>query len=322
MVLAMCAHITFDKTDSRNAIELYRCTSVKSETSWKNIINTATIVLPRNVKDFDKMKVKNIFKRGDAVTVRLGYNGTLNEEFKGYIVGVSADIPISIKLEDEMYKIKRLPVNYSNNNCYLPDMIRHIAPGYDCDVAEYHIGSVRYAKMTVGAVLQKLKDDYKLYSYFQNGKLIVGKIYSDQQNTIDIDLDRVIENNLEYKTKDDKQIQIEATSTLVKGDKIKVTVGDAGGEVRQLTYFNIKDKEQVKQLAQKDYDKYMAPGFEGNIETLGMPVIHHGDKLNIKSGLYPDRNGLYYADSVTVVWEKAKYHRTIDVGQKVTSNAA
>lgn len=318
MVFAMCCHIIFHKTDNRKAIELYRCTSVGIETTWKNLINTATIELPRNIKDFDKHKVKEVFKRGDAVTIKLGYNGILNEEFTGYITNVSADIPIKIKLEDEMYKIKKLPVNYASNDCYLPNFIKEAAKGYQLDVAEYNIGSLRFPNTTLGEVLQKLKDDFNLYSYFQKGKLVVGKIYSDDQQTHNINLERIVENNLEYKTADDKSIKLIAKSTLVKGEKIQIEIGDKDGEVRELAYFNITNKEDLKAIAQKDYDKYMSDGFDGNIETFGNQFINHGDKLNIESNIYTDRNGQYYCDSVTVDWQQSYYHRKIEVGQKVT----
>lgn len=319
MYLAMCCHIIFGNTSTHKELNLYRCSAVKVESSWKNLTDKCTITLPRKLKDFDKYKVKEIFKRGDAVTVHLGYNGKLEKEFTGYIVSVSADVPIVITCEDEMYKLKKVNVNYSKSDCYLPDLIKEIAPGYQYDVAEYHIGSVRFAKTTVAQVLQKLKNDYGFYSYFQNGKLVVGKIYSDQQNKVDVNLERIIENNLEYKTKDDKSIKLTATSTKIKGDKIEVVVGDQDGEDRQLSYFNIQNQADLKKLAQKDYDKYMADGFDGSIKNIGTPRISHGDKLNITSNIYSDRNGLYYCDGIVCEWQKSTYRRTIEIGQKVTT---
>ncbi|MFN8238639.1 MAG: hypothetical protein U0T77_10765 [Chitinophagales bacterium] len=318
MLLAMCCHIIFSRTDTRPELNLYKVSSVNIESSWKNLTDKCTIKLPRKLKDFDKYKVREVFKRGDAVTVYLGYNGKLVKEFAGYITSVSADVPVVITCEDEMYKLKSVNVNFSNNNCYLPDLIKTIAPGYQYDVAEYNIGSVRFPKTTVAQVLQKLKNDYGLYSYFQNGKLTVGKIYSDQQKQVDINLEKIVSNNLNYKTKDDKRIKLTATSTKIKGDKIEVTIGDADGEERQLTYFNITSESDLKKLAQKDYDKYMADGFDGDIETFGLPFIQHGDKLNITSNIYSDRNGLYYCDGVTTNWQKSTYRRKSVVGQKVT----
>lgn len=322
MVLAMCCHITFPAHNGRPAIDLYRATSVKIESSWKNLTDMATITLPRRVREFGKIgdnRVKEIFRRGDPVTVSLGVNGTLTQEFSGYIISASADIPVVIKCQDEMWKLKKLPVNIAMNDCYLPDLIKQIAPGYTYEVAEYRIGSIRFPKTTVAQVLQKLKDDYGLYSYFQQGKLVVGKIYSDSSSEVSINLERIVSNSLEYKTKDEKRIKLTATSTLVGGDKLEVSIGEEDGEKRQLTYFNITNTADLKALAQKDYDKYMADGFEGSLETFGITTISHGDKVNITSDIYPDRNGKYYCDGVVTTWERARYHRTCEIGQKVTT---
>jgi hypothetical protein len=218
-----------------------------------------------------------------------------------------------------MYLIKKLPVNYSSNNCFLPDFIKKVAPGYAVDVAEYNIGSVRFSKVTLGEALQKLKDSFGFYAYFQRGKLVVGKVYSDQQNTHDINLERVVANDLEYKTGTEKSIKLTATSTLVGGKKITIDIGDKDGEVRQLSYFNIQNESDLRKIAQKDYDRMTADGFEGNLEIIATKDIQHGDKINITSDVYSDRNGQYYCVSVSVKWEEAVYHKTLEIGKKVTA---
>lgn len=320
MVLAMCCHIVFSANDFRKEINLHRCTSVEIESSWKDLTDRATITLPRNIKDFDKLNVKQVFKRGDKVTISLGYNAQLNKEFTGYITEVSADIPITIKLEDEMYKLKSMPVNYASNNCYLPNLIAEIVPGYKTDVAEYNIGSVRFSQTTIAQVLKKLQEEFNLYAYFSNNKLIVGKIYADNTATHDIELDKVPENNLKYKSKEDKSLKLKATSILKGGDKIEVEIGEDGENQRQYTYYGITNKSDLKALAQKDYDKIMADGFEGDIQIFGTPFITHGDKANLTSIIYPDRNGLYYTDKTKTIWENARFRRTVTVGDKVKAN--
>lgn len=319
MVLAHTCHIIFPETDKRPEISLYRATSVAIESSWKNLTATAEITLPRNIRDFDKMKVSEIFKRGDKVIINLGSNGINKEEFRGYIISASADIPVVIKCQDEMWQLKKRPVNISISDCYLPNLIRTVAPGYDYSVSEYNIGSIRFAQTTAAAVLQQLRDDYGIYCFFRNNTLCAGKIYSDNAVTRNVALERIVNNSLTYKSKDEKSIRLTATSLLVGGEKLKVEIGEKDGEPRDFSYFNIKSSEDLKKLAQNDYDRIMADGFEGNIEVFGIQEISHGDKLNITSILYPDRNGLYYADGIVVNWKSATFHRTVEVGQKVVA---
>lgn len=100
MTLAMVSKIVFPETSIHGEIIIRKCNSVRIESSWELLTDTATIVLPRNVRDFDKLNVKQVFKKGDPVQIYLGYDENLLLEFEGFISEVSADIPIKIKCDD------------------------------------------------------------------------------------------------------------------------------------------------------------------------------------------------------------------------------
>ena len=160
MTLALNCKIVFSANERRSGIILTQVTKIVVESSWKLLTDTAEIVIPRKVKFFDKNNVSDVFRRGDFVTISFGYNGINVEEFRGYITEVSADIPIRIKLQDEMWKLKQVPVNFSSPNISLKELLTSIAPGYKVDALEgVQIGSVRFPKTTVAAVLEKLQQD-------------------------------------------------------------------------------------------------------------------------------------------------------------------
>ena len=121
MTVAMVSKIVFAETDTHGEIVIRKCNSVKIESSWEILTDTATIVLARNVKDFDKLNVKQIFKKGDPVEIYLGYDENLLLEFTGFISEVSADIPIKIKCDDYMYLLKKHPVNVSMRSTKLEE---------------------------------------------------------------------------------------------------------------------------------------------------------------------------------------------------------
>lgn len=321
MVLAYIAHITFSANDRREAFSIKQVNSVVAESSWKEQTDRCTITLPRNVNAFDKNKVNHFFRRGDQVTVNLGYNGVLHEIFRGYITEVGADVPIVIKCEDEMWKLKLKAAYVSLKNAKLEQLIRSIAPGYALDVLDVNIGTVRFSQTTVAEVLKVLKDDFGLYSYFQNRKLVVGKIYDDNTSTYDIHLERDLSgNNLQFINEADKQIELTAVSTLFNGNKVEVKLGDEGGEPRQLSYFNIENQSELKKLAENDLARIKQSGYEGDISAfanIGDNIIH-GDKANLISSIYPERNGLYYVDKVEHrLVDSPEYKKIITLGQKV-----
>lgn len=325
MVLAMCAHIVFPATAHRAEIAVRKIAMAEVKTSWKLLTATAMIELPRNTVDFnklgtaayDKKNVRDVFRYGDQVQIKLGFNGVLIEEFSGYITEVGADIPITLRCQDEMWKLKQEPVNVSLKNATLDDLLKAIIPaGYTYDANPVELGSVRYANVTVAKVLEKLKQDYNLYSYMNGTELVIGKIYTDNQDEVHkINIDNIPGNNLVYKRADELQVLIRAVSTQNDGTKIETTVGDEGGEERQLTYYGISSVAELKKLAELDYEKYKVDGYEGDLEIYGNVDIDHGDKVEIHSPLFPDRDGTYYVDEIVATYDDSPmYHKKLTIG--------
>ena len=319
MTVAMVSKIVFAETDTHGEIVIRKCNSVKIESSWEILTDTATIVLARNVKDFDKLNVKQIFKKGDPVEIYLGYDENLLLEFTGFISEVSADIPIKIKCDDYMYLLKKHPVNVSMRSTKLEDLIKLIVPpGVEYDVADINIGTKRFPNMTAAKVLEELQGN-NIYSYFKGKKLIVGKIYTDDApEPVTFNFSQnVVDNALQYKNKEDVIIKIIATSTLPKGRKLKAEFGDDFGQEQHLSYYNITLEAELLKLAKADYDKFKVEGFDGNITVFGVPSVSHGMKAKIISYQYPDRKGLYYIKKVTKEFDDSpKYRQIIDLDKK------
>ena len=319
MTVAMVSKIVFSATATHEEIVIRKCNSVRIESGWEMLTGTATIVLPRNVRDFDKLNVKTIFKKGDPVEIYLGYDENLLLEFTGFISEVSADIPVKIKCDDYMYLLKKNPVNVSMRSTKLSDLIKLIVPaGIECDVADINIGTKRFPNTTAAKILEELQGN-NIYSYFVGKKLIVGKIYTDNvtEPVMFNFSQNVVDNNLQYKNKEDVIIKIIATSTLPKGKKLKAEFGDDFGTEQHLSYYNITLEAELLKLAKADYDKYKVDGFEGYIIGFGIPSVAHGMKGKIESYQYPDRKGTYYIKKVVKEFDDSpKYHQTIDLDKK------
>jgi len=319
MTLAMTAEVIFHATASRGALVIQQVTEITTESSWKELTDRATITLPRKIKLFEKAKVRQLFRRGDAVTISFGYNGQNQVEFTGYITEVSADIPIKIKLEDEMWKLKQLPVNFSSPNISLKDLLTQILPGYKIEALQgVALGGVRFSKTTVSQVLEKLQTDWGLYSYMKRKKLMVGIYYADDLQHIKFHLERnSVSNSLNYKRKEDVSIRIKAISTLPNGVKLEVeNIGDKDGEDRQLSFYNITVLAELERLGQMEYEKYKQDGFDGSFTAFGIPAAHHGQTADLESSLYEDRSGSYYIDSINKSFGKGGIRQEIQLGQR------
>ncbi len=318
-MIVMVANITFAATANRKEVVLRKISAVHISSTFKELTSRATITLPRNVfTEFDRQNLKKTFAIGNPVTISLGYDGVLHQEFSGYVTSLSADIPITIKCEDEMWRLKQLPVNFSASNTSLANLLKSICPGYSIDALEgVALGSVRFAKTTVAKVLEKLKQDFNLYSYMKGRQLVCGKYYAANSGlpTVNFNIERnIVSNGLTYRSKDDVLIKIKAISILKNGKKIEVEVGDSGGDSLDLTYYNITLKAELEKLVNADYAKRKADGFDGSLTAFGLPVSHHGYKAKVTSTIYPDRNGLYYIEGVDKDFDTSGFRQTIKLG--------
>ncbi len=316
MTLAMNAKITFIKSDA-SSFSIKKVNSVTIEKSWRLLTDTAVITLPRNIADFDNQKVKEVFKIGDQVIIELGYNSQHVIEFVGYITEVSAEIPVRISCQDEMWKLKQLPVNVSLRNTTLLKLLKTIAPGYNIRTFDLDIGAQRYAKTTVAKVLEKLKQDYKLYSYMIGGELHCNLKSDSKQIPFPVHLEKqVVNHSLIYKTSEEKDIKITIVSIAKDGSKQELKYGDDEGEEIQKTYYGITNKKALKKIAQAEYIRHKKNGFEGSIQTFGTHIINHGDSVFLKSDQYEERTGINSVEAVKVEFnDSPKYHRTLTLDE-------
>lgn len=75
------------------------------------LTTTCKLVLPRKIKW--RGEASNPIKRGDKISVWLGYDDNLQLAFQGYVLRVGLKAPILLECEDEMWKLKNIPMDYS-----------------------------------------------------------------------------------------------------------------------------------------------------------------------------------------------------------------
>ena len=320
--LIMNAKVVFKATPNHKEFFIRRISEVEIETSWKMICSTAQVVLPRNIKDFNQNKVKDWFKRGDKVEIYLcyGLDEDLILEFSGYITQVSADYPITIKLEDEMWRLKQIPVNFSSKNEKLKSFVQKYVTDYPILIdAEVPLGAVNIKNKTLGEVFKKFQEDLSLYSFIRNGKLVVAKPYSDVTDEIPVfDLERnCVSNDLNYLSKEERTVKVVAESVqnfAKTKKKLKFELGDPDPKTTINKTLSVTTLNDLQAEVRRIYDLYKKEGFDGSFTTFGTPSVQHGQKVKITSSLYNDREGVYYSGAVKKIFNKDGYRQEIELG--------
>lgn len=320
MTLTMAAHITFPAIRDRKQIDLYRVNSVRIEKSIKEFTGKAEITLPRKVKNFDQINYEDLFQLGDPVIIRLGYGyGEIPVEFEGYINEVTEGAPVRISCEDEMFKLKRGSVSITRSRVTLKELLTAIAPGYQIDCPEVQLGAVRYSQVPPIIILEDLKKEAGLFSFFEGKVLRSGSLYADPDNAdpVNVLLERnAVSERLNQKTTSSERIKITAISLLKNGKKLKVEIGDRNGTAIKRTYINIEVRAQLEKEAKKDIEKYKAKGLDGSVVLFGIPRIEAGSKLNLDSEFYKNLMGIFYVDKVVKTFSESGYRQEATLGNK------
>lgn len=320
--LIMNAKVVFKATESHPEFYIRRISEVEIESSWKMICSTAQVVLPRNIKDFNQNKVKDWFKRGDKVEIYLcyGLDEDLILEFSGYITQVSADYPITIKLEDEMWRLKQIPVNFSSKNEKLKSFVQKYVTDYPILIdAEVPLGAINIKNKTLGEVFKKFQEDLSLYPFIRNGKLVVAKPYSDVTDKIPVfDLEKnCVSNDLNYLSKEERTVKVVAESVqnfAKTKKKLKFELGDPDPKTTINKTLSVTTLNDLQAEVRRIYDLYKKEGFDGSFTTFGTPSVQHGQKVKITSSLYNDREGIYYIDSIKKKFSRDGYRQEIELG--------
>jgi len=297
---------------------------VEVNSSWENLTDTATIILPKKL-NFKNKPLANgadaLFKKGDKVKIELGYAGklleTYNTVFEGFISAIKPSIPFVLECEDAMWLLKQSSITKSWKSVSLKQLLSAIQPlTFDCD--DIALGQFRVTRVTPAQILQELKEKYGLYSWVRDGKLYCGKVGSLLNANIRnfVFQEDIINSDLTYLRKEDIKLKVKGISILPNNTKIEVEEGDSDGELRTFNYYNLKEAD-LRKVVKQDAARLRYEGYKGNFESFLLPFVRHGDIVLLDDLLLPDRKGKYLVKSVTTTFGQGGGRQRIEIDRKV-----
>lgn len=290
------------------------------ESTWELLTDTCEITVPRKLSFDGKAIVQgeSLFKRGDQVTVKSGYDGVLNTLFTGYVSAIKPGTNLIFMCEDAMWKLKQQTITRSYKEVTLKQLLADICPiGFE--VPDVNLGQFRISHATPAQVLEELRKTYGLQSFVRDGVLYSGLAYwpSDQQSSVFRYQYNIIDDDLEYQRIDDVQIKVRAVSMLEDNTKLEVEVGDPDGDLRTLTFYNLNEAD-LKETAEREAERLRYEGYRGSFETFGEPFVRHGDIAIIQDPTYPDREGSYLIKKVVYSTGVSGYRQNIFLDRKIS----
>jgi len=275
--------------------------------SYDKQTQTASVILPRNIKYNDRNVYEGenpIMRRGDRIIITAAYHPNQTVIFTGYIAKINNNVPIELLCEDEMFLIKQaIAPNITSNSITLEEFLKKVLSekSVPFEAINADLGKIRFPSLNVGKILQILRDEYGLYSFFIEGKLYVGLAFYPKLATEhymlferDMTADGM---KLTYLKKDD--VKVKVVGVIIEGTKrTEYTYGDPTGDVRTVSQIG-GTKAQLDVKCNSFLEQANYTGYYGSFETFLEPKIVPGDYIVVDSWKYPERKGKYLVKSVS-----------------------
>jgi hypothetical protein len=305
---------------------------VEISEGWENLTDTCKIVIPRKLTFQGKdiaIGDNAIFKRGQTIKVELGYDGVLKTAFQGYISRVHLALPLMFECEDEMYVLKKNTLaNKSWDGVSLSTLLKYIMPSgvsYTTNGFSFtNLGKIRISNnATTAMVLDMLKRNYQVFSFYRNRKLYIGLPYQvslRKNRTFDFEKNIIEDKSLEYMRDEDVKIKVKAVSITPDNKKTEAfwPSEDAEGEQKTIHKYNISESD-LQAEAKRYYETFKYEGYRGSFVTFGEPYTNHGDGVQLLSTKLPEREkGVYLVRSVKRTFGQNGYRQQIELANRIT----
>lgn len=318
-------------------------TNLTINESWDTFTDTGTITLPNKFRTKDGQQLivgdNSIFKRGEAVTIKVGYFPTLTTRFVGFISKVIPDSPLVLELEDKMWLLKQKNlVSKSFKKATIKDVVDYAAAGetieYDDEdavIGGFEIDNKNFVNAVT--VFDLLKKNFGFNIYYRDNKLQVKGLNSiitlgNPAHKIQFQ-NNVIDSSLEYIREDDLQIVIKAESIKADNSRIilygykqdgdvVVTTTPREGEIRSLIKYNLS-KTELEAEVRRNIDRFIYEGYSGDFTTFLEPEIQHSDRVDLTDLKFPERNGRYLVSGVETTFGIDGGRQVIGLKNKISA---
>ncbi len=311
------------------SLKLKGLESVTVESSADLLSDICSITLPgaQYNKAYD---IEGKIKRGDTVSVKLGYNGQLHQEFSGYLKSIHPNTPMKLECEDSAYLFRKSIADKQFKKTTAVDVLKYVVDQVNkqnskqiklvTDLSGMQFDSFTIVRSNGYQVLEKLKQETGLGIYCRGNELHCHLLYTEKRGAVTYDFAKNIEDtdDLEYVRAADKVVQVKVIGRTKKGANVEATAGEAGGDVRTYQRPTISDKATLGKIADQELKKLSFDGYKGAVKGWLIPVCEIGYSAKLIDTEYPERQGSYYVNAVKTEFSKSGGVRTVTLGVKVS----
>lgn len=308
--------------------------AITIERTVDQLADVATITLPSTVYNA-ALQVEDKIKRGDKVSIRLGYDDDRQTEFTGYLKSIHPNAPMRLECEDAIYLLRKPVKDKSLKKTNVKAILAYVVEQINGQLSEesvrlvseldgLHFDSFTIIRSTGYEVLDKLKQETGCAIYMRGTDLHAHLAYTEKTGEVTYDFARNIEvgSDLEYVRVADRPMQITVVGRTKKGAHVEVKVGEKGGDSRTFQRPNVSDRVSLEIIGKEELKKLSFDGYKGTIRAWLAPMVTTGYSAKILDAEYPAREGTYYVSGVKTEFSASGGRRTVALGIKLSANKA
>lgn len=307
-------------------------TSAKIRKDVKSLTDTATIVCPA-VSHFRPLAFVQNVKKGQRVSIALGYDDDNRQEFDGFVKSVALDDnQLTIECEDPLYVFRRVDIpNGEKKDITLKQLLDYVLGEVNAYIRSEGLGeplklnclydygykTFRFVNATAYDFMDQIQKEGKPNIFISGGVLNIVPQYTHTNGTARYSMQRnICRDGLKLKWRDetDKQVYIEVKAKTEDGSEIIATAGKAGADALRLQFPTVKDKASLQTIADNLYKSKSYTGYEGSFCGWLVPFCDAGYVVELTDAANELRSGRYYVEAVEVSFSSAGGERTVRIG--------
>jgi hypothetical protein len=311
--------------------------------SAHSVVETAEVHIPavamirrKGRAQPERRTTSELFRAGDAVVIKLGYNGSLETEFTGYVKNVASNKHVAIECEGVSWLLRRIApekiVNAKDVESAIV-AIRKMLPGLHVkcndNVELTNVFSAGMSGLDVVNAISTYTDGNIQCFMAERDVLWCGRFYTSCANGEVFNRGSVVKYKVGYNALRDSELRTHNTEAApaqvtymrrpingIVESGTAVMVGKTGANYERMLN-HVAGRTGLKQLADERMEQFRYSGLDGQLTAFLQPYVQPGYRVSIADSLNKDRDGIYLAESVEVRFGVGGARRIIEIGPRV-----
>jgi hypothetical protein len=315
---------------------------VRIKKSLHSIMETAVIEIPsiariiRNGKALPETVVTaGQFKKGDEVIIKLGYDGKLETEFRGFVRSMDLNMPLSIECEGYSWLMRRNSITAFYKTISLKQLLTvAVSSTVDkskikvvCDV-DMEFCNIHLEKISGFDLVTKILEftDGAVTCFFVSpDTLWCGLIYSVHSGPkisplssakYRLGYNTLKENSLRVRDTAADAVEVTFSKRLSNGTVISKTSDVFKNPVKQYkkTLNHVNKASALKLLANEKACRMCYSGYEGKFTAFLQPYTLPGSLVYISDNRFNENAGIYIIEGTELHYGKGGGRRIVEAG--------